>query len=151
ALARSWAAQHLIESGQAPAALAWVTRTLDLCGEDQLERARAVYMRGRARLAVGDFAAAIDDANVTLELARTADNRLGMVEAHELRWGAAVLAGDSRAAAWDQEMRVVGAKVYQQHDYDALPDLDVLPGEPGFHARYSRFDWPDSVLAAVPP
>jgi hypothetical protein len=150
-LARSWAAEQLIYVGQAASALEWSNRALDISGEDQLQRIRALYMRGKARLATGAFADAIEDANTAAALARAAEERFMMAETQELRWQAAKHAGDVRYNEWEEEMRVFCSGVYRQEDYDALPDFDLLPGEPGFHKEYPLFDWPDDYLSATPP
>ena len=151
ALARSWAAEQLIYIGQATSALEWSTQALDICGEDQLERSRGLYMRAKASLALGKFAAAIKDLDASLEFARAAEEKFYMAGGQQLRWLAADQAGDARANEWKEEMRVFCKSVYRQEEYDALPDFPLLPGEPGFHAAYPHYDWPDDLLCAAPP
>jgi hypothetical protein len=152
ALARSWAAEQLIYVGQAAApALEWSNCALDICGEDQQERTRGLYMRGKAQLALGHFTDAIEDACAAMTLASPADERFQIAETLQLRWRAAEQAGDDRANEWEEEMRTFCSSVYQQKDYDSLPDFDLLPGDQGFHGRYPDLDWPDDLLLDVPP
>jgi hypothetical protein len=108
-------------------------------------------MRGKAQLALGHFTDAIEDACAAMTLASPADERFQIAETLQLRWRAAEQAGDDRANEWEEEMRTFCSSVYQQKDYDSLPDFDLLPGDQGFHGRYPDLDWPDDLLLDVPP
>ncbi len=73
AFARSRAAEQLTYVGQAALALEWSNRALDVCGEDQVERARALHIRGMANLALGRFADAATDAEAAAVFSRAID------------------------------------------------------------------------------
>lgn len=150
ALARSWAAESFILCGEAARGVELASRALDVCSEDRMEQARAYYMLGHARLALGEFQQALKDAEQSCDIARAGGWPFYISGSLALRWLAARELGDKRAVGMEHEYRAYCEKVYRKAYYNALPDLALLPGEAGFAAAYPQLNWPDHQLAVMP-
>src|SRR5581483_463516 len=150
AWARSWAASAFCHADQASDSFELVAQALEFCGEDLDERSRAIYFRGCANLALGQFAAALGDAETVLSIVPF-DVRPSYTASHlALCWIAARELGDSRATYWKTEYLSFCARVYRIDEYNALRVPKLLPGEPGFQAAFPHLDLPDELLMAVP-
>ena len=100
---------------------------------------------------MGEFAASLGDAELSLEISRAGDWPFYIGGSLALRWLAARELGTSQATDWESEYRAFCAQVYRVDKYEALPRFALLPGEGGFHAAFPHLDWPDELLAAIPP
>ncbi|HEY6348751.1 MAG TPA: DUF4365 domain-containing protein [Candidatus Angelobacter sp.] len=150
AWARSWAAYGLCETGQARKAIELAERALDTCAEDLHERSRAICMRGCAHLALGEFSAALNDAEIAKDIDEKGGWPLYLANCLGLRCLASRKLGDARAAEWETQFVAYCRRVFRPDVYNRLPRFPLLPGEPGFQAAFPHLPWPEELLAAIP-